>query len=323
MTKKVESVDIEQEPTFDFDRRSLLKAGAVGTAVGLIGLDSKQAQAQSVAWKQAGNNNHVIEIQESESLQADGEVKLEFFGHCAFKVTSPQGVTMLFDPWRNDPSGAWGLWYPEEFPQTVVDIGMSTHAHFDHDALDRLDATMILDRMVGEYQFADVKITGLADKHACEAPGWYEWTNVLAEFGASACPPDNPGHMDMSMYIVETGGLRILVWGDNRHNPSEHVWQSLGEIDVLTLPVDGSQHILSYEQGDEIVDRLSPKVVIPTHYLCEGVSLTLTTLQDADEWVNSQQSKQLLDSGALSLASAEVKQMDKEFMYFGSNTVIS
>jgi L-ascorbate metabolism protein UlaG (beta-lactamase superfamily) len=101
------------------------------------------------------------------------------------------------------------------------------------------------------------------------------------------------------------------------------VLQNLGEIDVLTLPVDGSQHILSYEQGDEIVDRLAPKVVIPTHYLCEGVSLTLTTLQDANEWVDSQKSKKLLDSGSLSLAAQEVKQMDKEFMYFGSNTVIS
>ncbi len=309
--------------SLEFDRRTFLKAGAIGTAAGVVGLNTRPAEAQSVAWKQAGNNNHVIDIQESETTTSTGEVKLEYFGHCAFKVTSPAGVTILFDPWRNDPSGAWGLWYPNEFPQTVVDIGMSTHAHFDHDALDRLDATMILDRMVGEYSFSDVKISGLADKHACEAPGWYEWTNAIAEFGANACPPDNPGHMDMSMYVVETGGLRILVWGDNRHNPSEYVWQQLGQIDVLTLPVDGSQHILSYEQGDEIVERLSPKVVIPTHYLCEGVSLTLTTLQDADEWVDSQKSKTLLDSGSLSLAAEEVKQMDKEFMYFGSNTVIS
>jgi len=315
--------ETDNNEKFALDRRSFLKTGAVGAAAGLVGLGSEKTEAQSLAWKQSGNNNHIIEIQESQAEAADGEVKLEYFGHCAFKVTSPGGVTMLFDPWRNDPSGAWGLWYPEEFPQTVVDIGMSTHAHFDHDALDRLDATMILDRMVGEYQFSDVKITGLADKHACEAPGWYQWTNAIAEFGASACPPDNPGHMDMSMYILETGGLRILVWGDNRHNPSEHVLQSLGEIDVLTLPVDGSEHILSHEQGDEIVANLAPKVVIPTHYLCEGVSLTLTTLQDADKWVDSQKSKTILDSGAINLVSEEVKQMDKEFMYFGSNTVIS
>jgi len=310
------------ESQASIDRRNFLKVGAIGATAGLAGVKSTAVQAQSVAWKQAGNNNHLIELQEGDASAAEGEVQLEFFGHCAFKVTSPAGITMMFDPWRNDPSGAWGLWYPEDFPQTVVDIGVSTHAHFDHDALDRLDASMILDRMVGEFQFSDVKISGIADKHACQAPGWYKWTDVLAEFGASACPPDNPGHMDMSMYVVETGGLRILMWGDNRHNPSDYVWDSLGEIDVLTLPVDGSQHILSYEQGDEIVERLSPKVVIPTHYLCEGVSLTLTTLQNADEWVNSQKSKKTLDNGSLSLAAADVKQMDKEFMYFGSNTVI-
>ena len=65
----------------------------------------------------------------------------------------------------------------------------------------------------------------------------------------------------MSMYIVETSGLRILMWGDNRHNPSEYAMKQLGDIDVLTLPVDGSQHILSYEQGDDIVKQLRPKVV--------------------------------------------------------------
>ena len=305
-------------------RRNFLK-GASGAVIGgaltagAALLPQQKAQAHSVAWEQPGNNNHIIDLQESSSATSD-TAKLEYYGHCAFKLTSPAGVTMMFDPWRNDPSGAWGG-YPKEFPKTVVDIGISTHAHFDHDALERVDATMLLDRMVGEYQFSDVKIIGIADKHACMAPGWYKWTNVLAEFGASACPPNNPGHLDMSMYIVETSGLRILMWGDNRHNPSEYAMKQLGDIDVLTLPVDGSQHILSYEQGDDIVKQLRPKVVIPTHYLCEGLSLTLTTLQTSDEWVATQKNKTNLKTPALDLNASEIKQMDREFLYFGSNAV--
>ena len=153
----------------DLSRRLLL--GTAGAAVAGSFLVNRRAEAQSVAWTQPGNNNHVLALQGGDAAAA-GTVTLDYFGHCAFRLTTPQGLTIMFDPWRNDPSGAWGLWYPNPFPETVVDIGMSTHAHFDHDALDRVQATMLLDRMTGRFSFADVTITGIADKHACEAPGW-------------------------------------------------------------------------------------------------------------------------------------------------------
>lgn len=289
-------------------------AAGVGTMANVLG--AKPATAQSTDWKQPGNNNHVIELQSKASFP-DGAVGIDFYGHCAIKMTSPGGATILFDPWRDDPSGAWGLWFKHKFPEPVVDITMSTHTHFDHDAVDRPHSTMVLDRMVGTFEFADLKITGFADKHACVAPGWYPWTNALKEFGVEACPPNNPGHMDMVVYLIETGGVRTLIWGDNRHNPPESFWQSIGPVDVLTLPVDGSQHILSYDQGNAIVERLKPKIVIPTHYLGETTTYTLSTLQPADDWVKGQKSFKMLEVPSLSLNASDVSKMDREFMYFG------
>ncbi|MGC3939708.1 MBL fold metallo-hydrolase [Roseobacter sp. EG26] len=294
-------------------------AAGVGTTAALLGGTS--AKAQSTDWTQPGNNNHVIDLQSTTGSAVDGAVGVDFYGHCAIKITSPGGATVLFDPWRDDPSGAWGLWFKNEFPETPVDICMSTHTHFDHDAIHRPVSTMVLDRMVGNFEFADIKITGFADKHACVAPGWYSWTDALAEFGVNACPPDNVGHMDMVVYLVETGGIRTLIWGDNRHNPPQEFWDAIGQVDVLTLPVDGSQHILSYEMGNNIVERLKPKVVIPTHYLNETTSYTLTTLQNADEWVKAQSSYKMLDGASVSLNASEVAGMDREFMYFGHNAL--
>ena len=305
-------------------RRSLfLAAGAAGVSGAASMLGTTAARAQSTDWTQPGNNNGVIALQETTGDSSEGDVGIDFYGHCALKFTSPRGATVLFDPWRDDPSGAWGLWYKTEFPETPVDICMSTHTHFDHDAIHRPISTMVLDRMVGNFEFADLKITGFADKHACIAPGWYEWTNALAEFGAEACPPDNVSHMDMVVYVIETGGIRTLIWGDNRHNPPQAFWDAIGEIDVLTLPVDGSEHILSYEQADAIVERLKPKVVIPTHYLSETTTYTLSTLQDADDWVTAQQSYKMLDGASLSLNAADVAGMDREFLYFGNHAQTS
>lgn len=328
----MEREDLDLKPTLlngqkdtlspGLSRRSFfMAAGAAGVGGTASLLSGTAAKAQSTDWTQPGNNNGVIELQKTTGTHVAGDVGIDFYGHCALKITSPGGATLLFDPWRDDPSGAWGLWFRNEFPEVPVDICMSTHTHFDHDAIHRPVSTMVLDRMVGNFEFADIKITGFADKHACVAPGWYSWTDALAEFGLDACPPNNPNHMDMVVYLVETGGIRTLIWGDNRHNPADEFWDVIGQVDVLTLPVDGSMHILSYDMGNAIVERLKPKVVIPTHYLNETTSYTLTTLQSADEWVKAQASYKMLDSASLSLNAGDVSGMDREFMYFGNNAM--
>ncbi|MFO1035653.1 MAG: MBL fold metallo-hydrolase [Geminicoccaceae bacterium] len=312
----------ENEGSSAAGRRGFLKVAGLGATAAAAGavLPAAPAAAQAVAWKQPGNNNHVLALQEAASYP-EGPVKIDYFGHCAIRITSPAGFTMLFDPWRNDPSGYWGIWFPKDFPRITVDAVFSTHAHFDHDAIDKVNATMALDRLIGTYSFADVKITAIADKHAYLAPGWYKWTDVIREFGQDPAPPNNPGHMDMVLYLVETGGVRTLIWGDARHDPPENVWNAIGRVDVLTLPVDGSQHILSYEQGNGIVDRLKPKAVIPTHYLCHPTTITLSTLQTADEWVKGQKSYKQLDTPTLELSAAELGGMDREFLYFGDQVV--
>jgi L-ascorbate metabolism protein UlaG (beta-lactamase superfamily) len=299
-------------------RTRIIALGSV-VATFMIGGMAVQVMGQSMAWMQILNNNHIIETQEAggDSV-APGEVEIAFFGHAAFRITSPSGFQMMFDPWRNDPSGAWGLWFPGEFPKVNVDAVLSTHAHFDHDAVYRPQSPMVLDRMAGTYQFGDVKITGLADKHTCVAPGWYKWTNALADFGAEACPPNNPGHLDNVIFVVETGGMRIAVWGDNRDHPADHVWAGLNDLDVLILPVDSSQHILSYAQDDAIVDRLKPHVVIPEHYLTAGASITLTTLGTAEEWADTHEGAVKLDSAVLKLNPDEVRKLDRKVMYFGA-----
>ena len=97
------------------------------------------------AWQHASNHNRMIEFQQELSSPAKSEasdrknsgddnsegVELTYFGSSAFRLTSPAGLTVMLDPWRNHPSRHWD-WYFKDFPLTPVDIGVSTHAHFDH-----------------------------------------------------------------------------------------------------------------------------------------------------------------------------------------------
>ncbi|WP_423910780.1 MBL fold metallo-hydrolase [Candidatus Spongiihabitans sp.] len=278
------------------------------------------AHAHSDSWKFTENNNNVIRMQTKGGDSAEsGNVKIEFYGHMAFKITSPKGLSIMIDPWRNDPSGAWGLWFPAEFPEVPVDIVLSTHAHFDHDAIYHPHATMVLERMAGEFNLGDVKIIGVAEKHMCKSKGWYKWTEAAKEFNQDFCPPDNFLHMDNFIQIVETGGMRIAHWGDNRPLPTKFADDLLKNIDVLIMNIDGSRHILSYEDIDAALKRYNPKVVIPGHYYTKGASSILTTLSTADEWVDRQKDVVHLNKSELLLEPDKIKSLKQRVYYFGMN----
>jgi len=294
-------------------------------SIGVIGGMASEAISTGLdTWKSGKNNNRIIEVQNNGGTQEDtGKVGVSFFSNSSFQVTSPRGISIIVDPWRNDPSGAWGLWYRMDFPKIDVDIGMSTHAHFDHDAIDKVDANMLLDRMAGEFSLGDVKIIGIADKHQCVAPGIVAWTDAVKQFEGrdNICPPTNARHFDNTLFIIETGDLRLLMWGDNRPNPPQEVWDKIGEVDVVFLPVDGSKHILDYKQADEVFAKTGAKVAIPHHYLVPETTFVTSTLQTATEWVETHEHT-MLDSASVEMTADDIKSRNKHVMYFGSHNMI-
>ena len=174
-----------------------------------------------------------------------------------------------------------GQWFNHDFSPVIVDIGLSVHAHFDHDGLHRLHANMLMDSIVGEFSLGDVRIHGIAEKHVSDFSHCiYNFTEATMERGVDPRPPDNPRSWDNTLFVIETAGLRILHWGDNRPDPPEEVWRAIGEIDIELLPIDDSQHILSYEHVDDVLKRTRAKVCIPGHYrACHRVTYSLRIRQ--------------------------------------------
>ena len=167
-------------------------------------------------WQMTSNHNRMIDLQADTLPPRDEPVEIAFFGRSTFRITSPRGVSVLIDPWRNHPSRNWD-WYFRDFPITSVDIEASTHTHFDHDALHRLDAHVLLDRLIGCYRFGDLAIYGLADKHVVDSScALYDCKKFHQHFhGVDIEPPNNPRSWDHCLLVVESGGIRIVHWGDN------------------------------------------------------------------------------------------------------------
>ena len=267
------------------------------------------------------NDNSLITVQKTGGDPArPGDVKIEFYGHDAFKITSPVGLTVLTDPWRNDSTGDYPKWFLTQFPAIRVDIVLSTHAHFDHDAVEYPEGLMVLERLVGQFNLGDVEITGLADKHKCDPMAVRNADSASGSRHAETCPPNNVIGFDNAIQLIETGGLRIAVWGDNRPVPDPSLDHSLRNVDVLILPVET---ILTRTEADAIVRKYDPKAVIPAHYFVKGLTTGASGLDSADGWVNEREKAaddvRRLDSAELTLNAAELKGTHHRIYYFGNH----
>jgi len=281
-----------------------------------------QQSGKSADSSPAWNDNPLITVQKTggDPTRA-GDVKIEFYGHDAFKITSPNGVTVLTDPWRNDSTGSYPKWFLNEFPPVQVAIVLSTHAHFDHDAVERPRGLMVLERLVGQFQLGDIQITGLADKHKCEPAPPDNQDSASASFHVETCPPNNVISFDNAIQIIETGGLRIAVWGDNRAAPGPSLDHYLKNVDVLILPIES---ILTRAEADAIIAKYDPKAVIPAHYFLNGLTTDVSGLDSPDAWVNEQEKIQhadvrRLDSPNLTLNATQMKDSRHRVYYFGNH----
>lgn len=278
----------------------------------------EKSATPSPAW----NDNSLISLQRNGGDPTrPGNVKIEFYGHDAFKITSPAGLTILTDPWRNDPTGAYPNWFVKEFPAIRVDIVLSTHAHFDHDAVDRPKALMVLERLVGQFKLGDIELTGLADKHQCDPAADQKSNTASSDVHVETCPPNNAMEFDNAIQIIETGGLRIAVWGDNRAAPDAFLDHYLKNIDVLILPIET---VLTPAEVDTIVRKYDPKAIIPAHYFLNSLTTKTSGLESADGWVNDQQKAhqadvRRLDRPDLTLNPVELKGSHHRVYYFGDH----
>src|SRR5215469_15025988 len=84
---------------------------------------AREQQSEMSAPSPAWNDNSLINVQKNGGDPTrSGNVNIEFYGHDAFKITSPAGLTVLTDPWRNDPTGRYPKWFLTEFPALRVHI---------------------------------------------------------------------------------------------------------------------------------------------------------------------------------------------------------
>ena len=178
------------------------------------------------------------------SPNAADALTLRWFGHAFFVVTSSGGVRVAMDPFGD-------IGYP--MPAVGADVVTGSHEHGDHNAPGRLAGSPAILRGLEaggadwnaiSYDLRDVRIAAL--------PAYHD--NVEGrKLGLN------------SIFVVETGDLRLAHLSDIGHTLSEATLDALGPIDILLVPV-GGKFSIDGSQAREIMASLQPRITVPIHY---------------------------------------------------------
>ena len=178
------------------------------------------------------------------SPDAAQAVTLRWFGHAFFLMTSTEGVRVAMDPFGE-------IGYP--LPEVAADVVTVSHEHGDHNGADRLAGSPVILRGLKpggagwnsiSYGMKDVRITALPAYHD-DVQGRRAGLNTI--------------------FIVETGGLRLAHLSDIGHTLSEETLEAMGSVDILLVPV-GGKFSIDGRQAQEVMSRLRPRVTVPIHY---------------------------------------------------------
>ena len=213
-------------------------------------------------------------------------MKIEFYGHSSFLITLENETEILFDPFRNMPA-EWNLnWFIKPFPALSPDLVVVTHPHFDHDGVDTLNNLPTILRDPIDVNGRGFKILAKQDKHAKDYGAEFGgWNNIV---------------------VLEADGIRFCHWGDNRPDPAMEIFDWLGEVDVLTLPIDDQEHILEFAEAEQLLNQARPKIVLPVHYKIDGVHHDDASLGGIDRWLSTKHSVKQLAGSQVKLESDQL-----------------
>lgn len=225
------------------------------------------------------------------------EVKIEYIAHACFVITSPGGTRVVVDPYNTN------RWLGYSFPDGLeADAVLITHPHYDHDAGYYFPPDVPVFRTPGRYQVGDVRIEGVGGRHA-EPYG--------KEFGQSN-----------TLWVVETGGLRIAHLGDTGPLSPASV-RGLGRVDVLMIPVDSLDHILKKNEIEEMRATLRPRVTVPMHYRITGLTELPKSLGPIEPWLENsgRGNVRRLDGNQVVLARESLPETDQIMVFHPSPAV--
>lgn len=174
------------------------------------------------------------------ALPKAGDVRLSYLGHSSFLIESAGGAAVV-----TDYNGV----HRAPFAPDIVTMNNAHSTHFS-DIIQPGVAHALRgwgeDGEIAEHllDFEDIRVRNIP-------------TNVRDIGGTH--------YNSNSIFVFELADLCIAHLGHLHHTLTEQHLQELGLIDVLLVPIDGV-YTMAQELMVEVIQQISPSIVIPMHY---------------------------------------------------------
>ena len=174
---------------------------------------------------------------------------ITWYGQACFKIQSGD-LVIAIDPFAKEI----GL----TPPRFRADIAFVTHGHFDHSNTAAFGGDPFVISGPGEYEVKGVLARGI-ETHHDRVQGKERGLNTI--------------------YRIEVEGITLLHMGDfGEERMRENTLESVGNVDVLFIPVGGT-YTIDAEDAGRVTKQIEPAFVVPMHYKLPGVKANLAGVE--------------------------------------------
>lgn len=190
-------------------------------------------------------------------------MKLRYFSHSAFQITTDTGKVILIDPFfTGNPTS------PVKAEEVSADYIILTHAHGDHIG----DAFSIADRTNPTFICVNELANYVAEKgykaHNMHIGGAYNFDFgrvkfTIAHHGSQT--PDNQYAGEPAGVLVTVGGKTVYHCGDTGLFYDMKLIGEMNSVDYMLLPI-GDNFTMGIDDAVKAVELTDPDTAIPMHY---------------------------------------------------------